>query len=121
MGQAQYYQIGTGKMKKPEAQTVGLQTLDIRGTVALKSQHTAIRANKKRVFTDDEWAFLNSRTDEDLMGRVKQGDNLIALLHSPQMMNIVPGEAPRVASNLRYQQDAILSILKSRKSSLVKE
>ena len=108
-------------MSKPKAQIVGLKTLDLRGVLSPMSRHTPHRAHKKRVFTEDEWRFLHTRTDEDLARRILQGDNLIALLNRPEMVNMVAGEAARIASNLRYQQDAIREILKGRQSNLIKE
>ena len=102
-------------MHKPQAQIVGLKTLDMRSNVAQMSRNTPIRALKKRVFTDDEWAFLNTCTDDDLRGRIQKGNMLIGILYRPEMMNMVPGEAARISSNLKYQQDAIRGILASRK------
>lgn len=90
-----------------ENQTVGLKTLIIKESIT-SFPH---RPQKKRVFTDEEWAFLNSRTNEDLYGRIEQGNRLIELLGSPQILNMVKGEANYLSSNLRYQQDAIGSIL----------
>lgn len=101
-------------MAKPAAQIVGLKTLDMRSNVAQMSRNTPIRALKKRVFTDDEWAFLNTCTDEDLRGRIQKGNMLIGILHRPEMMNMVPGESARISSNLRYQQEEIRSIIKNR-------
>jgi len=102
-------------MTKLQSQIVGLRTLDMVGSTALATQSTQLRPIKKRVFTDEEWRFLNTLTDEDLLGRIGQGDQLIELLHNPAMMNMVPKEAGKVSSNLRFQQDAIRSILASRK------
>ena len=100
--------------KKPDAQVVGLNTLFLSGAVPQASRNMPIRPMQKRVFTDDQWVFLQTRTDEDLRARIDKGNMLIAILHRPEMMNMVPKEANRISSNLRYQQDAIRSILKSR-------
>ena len=108
-------------MPKPVAQTIALKTLDVRGAVALASSNVPIRALKKRVFTDDEWAFLNTCTDEDLRGRIGKGNMLIGILHRPEMMNMVPAESARISSNLRFQQDAIRDILKNRSRLVGKE
>ena len=108
-------------MSKPKHVVVGLKTLELRGEVLRQAQDTGpsflstgLRPRKKRVFTEDEWRFLNSLPDEDLMARIGQGDRLIELLHRPEMLNMTQGLAAKVASNLRYQQDAIREIIKKR-------
>lgn len=106
--------------EKPKPVVVGLKTLDLKGVAVGTGPSwldTGIRPNKKRVFTEDQWRFLNTRPDEDLLGRIKQGDFLISLLESPQMLNMTPKLAAMVASNLRYQQDAIREIIKKRANS----
>ena len=94
---------------KAPPQVVGLNTLSIRSEV-----FAARRPVKKRVFTDDEWKFLNGRTNEDLLSRIERGRQLIALLHNPAMLNMTQGKAAATASNLHYQIDAIWSILNAR-------
>lgn len=100
-------------------QVVGLHTLNLRGQVAGFGTgpvllDTAVRAYKKRVFTDEQWAFLQQQSTADLQYRIGQGDLLIGLLSRPEMMNMVKGEADRIASNLRFQQDAIRQIIRAR-------
>jgi hypothetical protein len=105
---------------KPVDQVVGLQTLTLRGQVMAVGSRppvlvdTAVRAYKKRVFTDEQWAYLNTRSTVDLQHRIRQGFLLIWLLRRPEMMNMVKGEADRVSSNLCYQIEAICQIIKSR-------
>lgn len=103
--------------KKPPAQVVGLRTLTLRGTAppsgpALFSGHQ--QPSKKRVFTDAEWAKLLVEDTPGLVRRILQGDYLIKLLHRPEMMNMTARHSATVASNLKYQQEAIASIIKAR-------
>ena len=105
-------------MPKPDAQTVGLNTLFLRGKVPQAGKNVPIRAVMKRVFTDDEWTFLNTCTDEDLRRRIGKGYMFINILYRPEMLNMAPAESARISSNLRFQQDAIRDILKSRKGQL---
>lgn len=102
---------------KPAPQVVGLNTLFLHGSVPLAVNNSPKRPFMKHVFTEDEWSFLNTRSNKDLIKRIAKGDLLISLLHRPEMMNMVPNEASRISSNLLYQQDAIRSILKSRVSN----
>lgn len=100
---------------------VGLKSLQLRssrGAVGQPIVSTGIRPTKKRVFTEDEWAYLHQQTTEDLYRRIFQGDQLIELLHRPEMLNISNGEAAKVASNLKYQQDAIRQIIAGRTKEL---
>ncbi len=100
-----------------KAQIIGLKTLKLQSDVqrtGMDAISTAIRAHKKRVFTENEWEFLNSLPDNELVWRIEKGDMLIGLLHRPEMMNMNPKEANKISSNLKYQQDAIRSILTNR-------
>lgn len=99
----------------PENVVIGLKTLRIHGhRVSLQSSSTPIQPAKRRVFTEDEWNFLNSLPSSDLARRIRQGEFLIRLLHSPQMMNTTQKEADRLSSNLKYQIEAIQSIIDGR-------
>lgn len=91
---------------------VGLKTLDIRAK--LPTLDTPERAIKKRVFTENEWSYLNSRSTAELHHRVRMGDHLIELLYRPEMLNMTQTQAHVISSNLRYQQDAIREIIKAR-------
>lgn len=94
-------------------QIVSLQTLDLRGiTPAIVD--TPLRALKKRVFTEDEITYLNSRPTIELYHRIRMGDNLIKLLYRPEMLNMTQSRADAISSNLRYQQDFIKEIIKAR-------
>lgn len=101
-------------MSAKKDQVIGLNTLSIQPAVARIGKSTPLRPGKKPAFTDDEWRFLNQQTDQDLLNRIAQGDQLIRLVNNPSIMNMVPAEAARAVSNLRYQQDAIRDILKAR-------
>lgn len=94
-------------------QIIGLKTLDLRSSLP-KLIDTPLKASKKRVFTEDEWEFLNTRPTKELWFRIRRGDFLIRLLHSPEMLNMTPAQASMISSNLRFQQDAIMEIIKSR-------
>lgn len=100
---------------KNKNQIVGLNTLNLRSVVAPAGKNTRIRPTKKRVFTDDEVHYLNTLSDLELMGRIKQGYRLIDLLQRPEMMNMNKAKADATASNLRFQIDFIHQILKTRK------
>lgn len=98
---------------KPKAQVVGLKTLDMRAQVpGFKS--VPQRPHKKRVFTEDEWSFLNGLPTQELYWRIGQGRRLIGLLYRPEMLNMTRREADRISSNLRYQIEAIESIITAR-------
>lgn len=102
---------------KPANQVIGLRTLTLRGRAVSTGPvlvDTAVRAFKRRVFTDEQWAYLNQQSTADLEHRIQQGNLLIGMLSRPEMMNMVKGEADRISSNLRYQQDAIRQIISSR-------
>jgi len=72
------------------------------------------RPKKKRVFTEDEYKFLESLPAADLLRRIRQGHHLIGLLEHPAMLNMTPREAARVSSNLRFQIDEITAIIRVR-------
>jgi len=93
--------------------TVGLKTLTLKAT-SPDIVSGPVRPHKKRVFTEDEYKFLNTRSTEDLFARVLQGRRLIELLHRPDMLNMTPKSAAYYSSNLKYQIDEIYVILKSR-------
>lgn len=95
----------------PKAQIVGLNTLKLQSTI-----NTVIRPHKKRVFTEDEWNFLNRQTTEDLKWRISQGDLIINLLKRPEMLNMTPAQAAMISSNLKFQQEAIREIIRSRQN-----
>lgn len=102
-------------MKEPVI--VGLNTLDLRARAARPGPDVvdvAVRAHKKRVFTEDEWNFLNTCPTLDLQHRIRQGDLLIGLLSRPEMLNMTADRANEISSNLRFQQDAIGDIIKHR-------
>ena len=97
---------------------VGLKTLRVSGDASgLNYVDLAVRAHKKRVFTDDEWKYLQSRPTAELHYRIAQGDFLIALLARPEMLNMTPTSAAKIQSNLRFQQDAIREIITARSKS----
>jgi hypothetical protein len=98
---------------KPKAQIIGLNTLSLRATSPTLLD-TPQRALKRRVFTEDEWNFLNTRPTKELHYRIYKGDLLIDLLNRPEMMNMASQKAAEITSNLRYQQDAIREIIESR-------
>lgn len=98
---------------KPKAQVIGLNTLSLRATSPTLLD-TPQRALKRRVFTEDEWNFLNSLPTAELYYRIGKGDQLIHLLSRPEMMNMDSQKAAMITSNLRYQQDAIREIIESR-------
>lgn len=94
-------------------QVIGLSTLSIKATSPTLLD-TPQRALKRRVFTEEEWGYLNSRPTVELYYRISQGDLLIRLLYRPEMLNMSQAKADMISSNLRYQQDAIREIIKSR-------
>ena len=106
---------------KPKAQVVGLKTLDVKAQALKPGQDftsAAIRAWKKRVFTEDEWNFLNTLPTAELRNRIQTGHALIGILHRPEMMNMTPQLAAMVSSNLYFQIEAIQKIIDARPSDL---
>lgn len=98
---------------------INLRTLDLRGKVSGPALvDGAVRALKKRVFTEDEWNFLNTRSTADLQHRIRQGDIIIRMLYRPEMMNMSQARADEISSNLRFQQDEIREIIKKRGGQL---
>lgn len=93
---------------------IGLKTLDLNAVTA-PMLDTRLRPHRKRVFTEDEWNFLNTRPTAELQARVACGDTLIKLLYRPEMLNMTQRQADALSSNLRFQQDAIREIIKARK------
>lgn len=100
-------------------QIVGLNTLNLRAERGSTVKSTAIRPHKKRVFSEAEYAYLHALDTEELYRRIAVGNQLIALLHRPEMMNMTAGKAAQTASNLRFQQDAIRQIIAGR--NIIKE
>ena len=96
-------------MTEPKHQVIKLKTLTFHGSVS-----APIRPVKKRVFTEDEWRFLNTLETVDLLGRIEQGAHLLRLLYNPRMLNMTQKEAAKISSNLRYQMDAIWSIINTK-------
>lgn len=90
-----------------------LKTIDLRGS-APKVVDTPIRSFKRRVFTEDQWKFLNTLSTKDLRKRWTRGGQLIGLLEHPAMMNMTQAQADMISSNLRYQRDAIMEIIEGR-------
>lgn len=101
---------------KPPAQVIGLNTLKLSGTAVMASKVVSVPypASKKRVFTDEQWQFLNTLSNQELFGRIGQGYHLIGLLYRPEMLNMNGPKADMVSSNLRFQIDAIWTILEAR-------
>ena len=93
---------------------IGLKTLDMQMTTGPRLVDTAIRADKKRVFTEDEWKKLNKMSTAILKQKILTGDFLINILSRPEMMNMTPQQANMISSNLKFQQDAIREIIDSR-------
>ena len=92
---------------------IGLKTIDVRAkTMPVVSAPQ--RAFKQRIFTEDEWNYLNTLPTRELRQRVEFGNLIIRLLYQPEMLNMTPRQADALSSNLRYQQDAIREIIKSR-------
>lgn len=89
---------------------VRLQTVDLSSSVVSAGK----RPHKKRVFTEDEWKFLHTRDNADLLRRIGQGHRLIKMLGNPAMLNMTQASAAYYQSNLRFQIDAIWRILESR-------
>lgn len=99
----------------PEDIVIGLKTLSIRSQVAqMKHTDTRLRPFKKRVFTDDEWVFLHTLTDEDLHGRIQRGRMLTTMLENYEWMNMTRKQAKTITSNLHFQMEAIQCILDER-------
>lgn len=92
---------------------VGLNTLNL-NTTGPGLNSSPFRPHKKRVFTEDEYKFLLTCTNEDLLRRIKQGRSLIEMLKRPEMLNMTPKSAAYYSSNLNYQIDEIRNIIKSR-------
>jgi hypothetical protein len=97
----------------PEDIIIGLRTLEL-VAVSPKFVDTPERAFKRRVFTDDEWRYLNSRPTAELHARIALGSRLISLMYRPELLNMDQRQAAQLSSNLRYQQDAIREIIKAR-------
>jgi hypothetical protein len=98
----------------PEDIIIGLKTIELTATMP-KFIDTPERAFKKRVFTEDEWRFLNTRPTAELEARLKLGEVWIALIYLPNNLNVNQAEAHALSSNIRFQQDAIREIIESRK------
>lgn len=86
-------------------QTIGLKSVSIAGNK---------RATKKRVFTEDEYNFLKTRSIDDLKARIGRGYQLIGLMYNPAMLNMTQKQADAITSNLRYQIDEIQKIINNR-------
>lgn len=92
---------------------VSLKTISLNTTMPT-FMDTPQRAIKRRVFTEDEWRYLNTRSTKELLWRIRYGDTMIKLLYRPELINMTAKEADMLSSNLRYQQDAIREIIKTR-------
>lgn len=105
---------------RPPPVVIGLNTLTMQSQVVSTGPRKVSapqRPHKKRVFTEDEWRFLHTRTDEDLYRRIFRGDQLIQMISTPAMaesLGMRPQEANRLISNLKFQQDAIREIIRKR-------
>lgn len=95
---------------------IGLRTLELVSTTP-SFVSTPQRADKKRVFTEDEWKYLNSLPTEELEHRIAYGNTLICMMYRPELLNMTSKQADALSSNLRYQQDAIRSIIAHRKEN----
>ena len=98
----------------PEDIIVSLKTLELVSTTP-KFTDTPQRAFKKRVFTEDQWRYLNTRATEELEKRIELGNLWITLIYLPSNLNVNQAEAHALSSNIRFQQDAIREIIESRK------
>ena len=99
-------------------QVVGLKTLKLHSQAISTGpafMNTPARAKKRRVFTEDEWRYLNTRPTMELSQRIAYGQQLIGLLYRPEMLNMTPQKAAMISSNLRYQIEAIQQIIDSRR------
>jgi len=94
----------------PKNQVVGLSTLRMNSSVP-GFVSTEIRPLKKRVFTEDEINYLNTRSINDLRRRIETGRQLIGLLHRPDMLNMTQAHAAAISSNLKYQIETIQAIV----------
>lgn len=97
------------------SQIVGLKTLNIKSNLSSFTSNQ-IRPIKKRVFTEDEINFLNTRAVNDLETRIQRGNMIISLLYNPSMLNMTQSQADMISSNLRYQIDTIREIIRSRQN-----
>lgn len=88
---------------------IRLKTLDLQAAIS-----TPRPAYKRRVFSDQEWQYLNNLPTIELIRRVGWGQYLINLLHNPAILNITPAEGDKLSSNLKYQIEAINHIIKER-------
>lgn len=89
---------------------IGLHTVELVSTTPSFTS-TPKRADKMRVFTDDEWIYLNTLSIAELENRIRLGNNLIDMLYRPELLNMTSKQADALTSNLRYQQDAIRAII----------
>lgn len=93
---------------------VGLKSLKLNSQ---RGVDVAQRAHKKRVFTEDEYNFLQTLSIGELKNRQNLGRNLIAILYNPAAMNMTPKQAAAVSSNLKFQIDAIQNIINAKELS----
>lgn len=98
----------------PEDVVVGLNSLSLRGKSSKMGYVPILERSPERIFTEDEIKFLHSLSTEDLWRRYRQGEFLVSLFPSPDIMNMTKLDISKVASNLRYQMDVIMSIIRKR-------
>lgn len=98
-------------MSNPKSQIIGLNTLALRGNVpGMGHTDVAIRAHKKRVFTEAEYQSLLKQSVAELRNRIIKGDILIA----DTVSKIGDKLAAPIVSNLKFQQDEIQKIIDSK-------
>jgi hypothetical protein len=102
----------------PEHQVIGLRTIDLSGRAA---RTPSVSRPRENIVTEDEWNFLLGLDTMELFRRHQQGANLISLISNPSILNGIDDVNSKtdwemVISNLQYQMDAIMSIIKTRKN-----
>ncbi len=95
----------------PDDIIIGMKSIPLRGTI---DKTPILKRTKENIFSRDELDFLHSLSLEDLWTRYRQGENLIKIVKGPDIMNISSSDAQKIADNLSYQMDVIMSIIKKR-------
>jgi len=98
----------------PKNQVIGLQTLRLHGKAV---SNPVLSRPRENIFTEDEWNFLRGLDTQELLRRYQQGANLISLIKNPSILNLRREDVDKIISNLRYQMDAIMSIIRQKKDN----
>lgn len=98
----------------PDDVVIGLKSVSLKGSIGKPGYTPIMQRSPDRIFTEDEQNYLKSLPTEVLWTKYNQGANLVKIWSSESIINLTRGESAKMASNMRYQMDFIMSIIRKR-------